>query len=232
MVDEGTASTSIENDTEDTKKTVFVVGEHSVYNSVEDLFEGAKQKEAYIAQLIKANKELQERYDSLEHTNNLVKELQEFRKDITEKGVDNMDNTNTTVDYDTMKEIALKAMQEQTEAQKAENNLNECLSAVSKLGEDVELALKNKAGELGVGVEYLKDIAKTSPKAFKSLFGLKQSDAIAPNFLQSTKQVSNESGNEAEEFFKNKQLSSSPRAIAAFMEKAMKDPSILDNVKW
>lgn len=233
MAEEGTASLSnFDNTDVNTNSTKFVVGEHSVYNSVEDLFEGAKQKEKYIAELIKANKELQEKYDSIEKNNSLVDELRNFRKQVQEGGYEQMDSTNPNVDYDTMKEIALKAMQEKAAEDAAAKNLQECLESIQDKSGDADLAIKSKASELGVSVDYLKDIAMTSPKAFKSMFGIKQESGIAPNFLQSTKQTTNETRDEATEFFKNKQLSNSPRAIAAFMEKAMRDPSILDNVKW
>ena len=229
MSDVGTATNDIEvNNTEGTQKTVFVVGEHSVYNSVDDLFEGAKQKEAYIAELIKANKELQAKYDSLEKNNNLVDELKQFRKDTLEGKVNNMDATNTTVDNDTIKEIALKAMQEEAARNAAAANLNDCINAVAKVSGDAALALKNKANELGVSEEYLKDIAQTSPKAFKSMFGIKESAPVVnTDFLQSTKQVSTENKDDID--FKTL---NTPRAIAAIMERALKDPSILDNVKW
>ena len=230
MSDVGTATNDVTNidNTEGTQKTVFVVGEHSVYNSVEDLLEGAKQKEAYIAELIKANKELQAKYDSLEKNNNLVDELKQFRKDTLEGKVKNMDATNTTVDNDTIKEIALKAMQEEAAKKAAAANLNDCINAVAKVSGDAELALKNKANELGVSEEYLKDIAQTSPKAFKSMFGIKESAPVVnTDFLQSTKQVSTETKNDID--FK---AMNSPRAVAALMERALKDPSILDNIKW
>lgn len=233
MAEEGTASLSnFDNTDVNTNSTKFVVGEHSVYNSVEDLFEGAKQKEKYIAELIKANKELQEKYDSIEKNNSLVDELRSFRKQVQEGGYEQMDSTNPNVDYDIMKEIALKAMQEKAAEDAAAKNLQECLESIQDKSGDADLAIKSKASELGVSVDYLKDIAMTSPKAFKSMFGIKQESGVTPNFLQSTKQTTNETRDEATEFFKNKQLSNSPSAIAAFMEKAMRDPSILDNVKW
>ena len=76
--------------------------------------------------------------------------------------------------------------------------------------------------------EYLKDIAQTSPKAFKSMFGIKESAPVVnTDFLQSTKQVSAETKNDID--FK---AMNSPRAVAALMERALKDPSILDNIKW
>lgn len=233
MAEEGTASLSGSDNTDtNTNGRKFVVGEHSVYDSVEALFEGAKQKEKYIAELIKANKELQEKYDSVEKNNSLLDELREFRKQVQEGGYEPMDSTNPSVDYDVMKEIALKAMQEKAAADAADNNLKDCLDSIGHTSEEADLAIKSKASELGVSVEYLKDIAMSSPKAFKSMFGIKQTETASPNFLQSTKQIENDSRDEASEFFKNKQLSNSPRAIAAFFEKAVRNPSILDNVKW
>ena len=94
------------------------------------------------------------------------------------------------------------------------------------------IAMKNKANELGCTVEYLENIAKTSPKAFKSMFGIKEQVSFdAVNFLQSSRQAANNGqSDEAQSFFKSK--TTDPKAVAEFMKKAMSNPSMLDYFKW
>ena len=129
-----------------------------------------------------------------------------------------------------MKQIALKAMQEEQATQKAAANWQNCRDAVATLNSDVDLALKNKAQELGCTVEYLQSIAQTSPKAFKSMFGLKDTVSFdSVNFLQSTRHVDNEPGKEDyNEMLKN---ANNPRVAADLFNRAVKDPSMLDKLK-
>ena len=231
MADEETTSKAVtENDDDSVATTTFVVGEHSVYKSVEDLIEGKRQADAYIAKLSSELKEANATIEQLKKTGTIVEQLKQIRET-------KMDTENTNapkLPEDAIKQIALNAMQEQTKALEAENNLANCKQAVASLNADVELALKNKANELGCSVEYLESIAKTSPKAFKSMFGIKENVSLdSINFLQSSRHAINGTANEeATAFFKDPTLSRNPSKVAEFMKKAMKDPSLLSNVKW
>lgn len=229
MADEATTSGAVtDNSNESVATTTFVVGEHSVYNSVESLFEGAKQKEAYIQKLTADLKEANSKIEELSKNSNIVEQLKQIRENKMDT-----ENTNTSVlPEDAIKQIALNAMQDYNKANEAENNLANCKRAVASTQADVELALKNKAQELGCTVEYLEDIARTSPKAFKSMFGIKETVSFdSVNFLQNSRHVNTEpSSNEAETFFKSKNYS--PAAVAALYKKALENPSMLDNVKW
>lgn len=202
-----------------TSEEVIKVGEQSAYKSVEELIKGKAEADKYIAQLTESLKEKDTLIAELQQKGSIVDELKQIR----EKG---MENTNTpNVTEEAIKEIALKAMQESTAIQTAANNLASCKEA---LGKDVDLALKNKAQELGCSVEYLEGIAKTSPKAFKSMFGIK--DAVSfesVNFLQSSRQVSQEPSTEPIDLTALK----NPRAMAEFFNKASKDPSVLTKLK-
>lgn len=229
MADEATTSGAVtDNSNESVATTTFVVGEHSVYNSVDSLFEGAKQKEAYIQKLTADLKEANSKIEELTKNSNIVEQLKQIRENKMDT-----ENTNTSVlPEDAIKQIALNAMQDYNKANEAENNLANCKRAVASTQADVELALKNKAQELGCTVEYLEDIARTSPKAFKSMFGIKETVSFdSVNFLQNSRHVNTEpSNNEAETFFKSKNYS--PAAVAALYKKALENPSMLDNVKW
>lgn len=221
MTDEATTS-EVKQDDKENLTGMINVGEHSAYKSVEDLIKGKAEADKYIAQLTAALKEKDEAIAELQRKGTIVDELKQIR----EKG---MENTNTPdITEDTMKEIALKVLQDETKAKLESDNLTSCHNAVASIAGDVELALKNKAQELGCTVEYLENIAKTSPKAFKSMFGIKNEVSFdSVNFLQSSRHISNETSNEQIDTASLK----NPKAMAALFEKAVKDPSMLTKIK-
>ena len=230
MSNEATTSGDVTDNVNDSvATTTYVVGEHSVYKSVEDLFEGAKQKEQYIQKLLNDLKEANAKVEELSSKSNVVEQLKQIRENQMDT-----ENTNTPLPEVAIKQIALKAMQESNEASQAESNLANCKQAIASINSDVELALKNKAKELDCSVEYLESIAKSNPKAFKSMFGIKEAVSFeSVSFLQGSRQANtNNASNEADSFFKSKDAMNSPTKIAEFMKKAVQDPSILANVKW
>lgn len=220
------ATTLVNNNDGNKATTQFVVGEHTVYNSVEDLYEGAKQKEAFIQKLVEDLKEANTKIEELSKNSTIADQLKQIRE--------HTENTTTPVSEEAIKQIALNAMQEEKRISQAESNLANCKQAVASINGDVDLALKNKAQELGCTVEYLENIAKTSPKAFKTMFGIKEQVSFADvNYLQSTRHVNTETANnEAQEFFKNNAKKADINQVTAFMKKAMEHPEILANVKW
>lgn len=221
MTDEATTS-EVKKDDKENLTGMINVGEHSAYKSVEDLIKGKAEADKYISQLTKALKEKDEAIAELQRKGTIVDELKQIR----EKG---MENTNTPdITADTMKEIALKVLQDETKAKLESDNLTDCHNAVAGIASDVDLALKNKAQELGCTVEYLENIAKTSPKAFKSMFGIKNEVSFdSVNFLQSSRHISNETSNEQIDTASLK----NPKAMASLFEKAVKDPSMLNKIK-
>jgi hypothetical protein len=221
MTDEATTS-EVKKDDKENLTGMINVGEHSAYKSVEDLIKGKAEADKYISQLTKALKEKDEAIAELQRKGTIVDELKQIR----EKG---MENTNTPdITEDTMKEIALKVLQDETKAKLESDNLTDCHNAVAGIASDVDLALKNKAQELGCTVEYLENIAKTSPKAFKSMFGIKNEVSFdSVNFLQSSRHISNETSNEQIDTASLK----NPKAMASLFEKAVKDPSMLNKIK-
>lgn len=229
MADEATTSGAVtENNNESVATTTLVVGEHSVYKSVEDLIEGKRKADEYIAKLSQDLKEARATIEDLSQNATIVEQLKQIR----ENKMDNTENTNAQpLPEENIKQIALNAMQEYNKANEAESNLANCKQAVASINADVELAIKNKAQELGVSKEYLEDIAKTSPKAFKSMFGIKEAVSFdSVNFLQSSRQANNGTANtEAEEFFKSKKHT--PAQVAEFMKRAQNNPEVLANYK-
>lgn len=230
MADEATTSNAVTGtDNNPVATTTYVVGEHSVYNSVEELYKGAIQKEGYIQTLKQELAEARATIEELSKNETIVEKLKQIR----ENKMDNTENTNPSMlPEEAIKQIALNAMQDYNKATEAESNLANCKQAVASINADVDLAMKNKAQELGCTVEYLEGIAKTSPKAFKSMFGIKETVSFdSVNFLQSSRHANNEpASTEADTFFKSKDMS--PAKVAEFMKKAMANPSMLSNIKW
>ena len=230
MADEATTSNAVTGNVDNpVATTTYVVGEHSVYNSVEELYKGAIQKEGYIQTLKQELAEARATIEELSKNETIVEKLKQIR----ENKMDNTENTNPSMlPEEAIKQIALNAMQDYNKATEAESNLANCKQTVASINADVDLAMKNKAQELGCTVEYLEGIAKTSPKAFKSMFGIKETVSFdSVNFLQSSRHANNEpASTEADTFFKSKDMS--PAKVAEFMKKAMANPSMLSNIKW
>ena len=230
MADEATTSNAVTGNVDNpVATTTYVVGEHSVYNSVEELYKGAIQKEGYIQTLKQELAEARATIEELSKNETIVEKLKQIR----ENKMDNTENTNPSMlPEEAIKQIALNAMQDYNKATEAESNLANCKQAVASINADVDLAMKNKAQELGCTVEYLEGIAKTSPKAFKSMFGIKETVSFdSVNVLQSSRHANNEpASTEADTFFKSKDMS--PAKVAEFMKKAMANPSMLSNIKW
>ena len=229
MADEATTSQAVTgNDDNPVATTTYVVGEHSAYNSVEELHKGAIQKENYIQTLKQELAEARATIEELSKNETIVEQLKQIR----EKKMDNTEHTNPSqLPEEAIKQIALNAMQDYNKANEAESNLANCKQAVASINADVDLAMKNKAKELGCSVEYLEGIAKTSPKAFKSMFGIKETVSFdSVNFLQSSRHTGNETANtEADEFFKSKHYT--PAKVAEFMKRAQNNPEVLANFK-
>lgn len=219
MTDEATTSEEKTNNAD----TMINVGEISAYKSVEDLIKGKAEADKYIGKLLAEAKEKDALIEELQKNTTIAEELKQIR----ETNMMDMENTNPSVTEDAIKEIALKAMQESNKAKQDADNLSSCKKAVEALGGDVELTLKNKAAELGCTVEYLESIAKTSPKAFKSMFGITDKVSFETvNFLQSSRQISNTNAEPI-----NTANLKDPKALTEFFTKAMKDPTVLNNLK-
>lgn len=207
----------------------FIVGEHSVYNTVEDLFKGAVQKEQYIQQLIKETAELRAQLEQNKNETNLLQELKNYRKETLMTDNVNVENTNTLTD-DTIKEIALKALQENMAKEKAAANLQACKSMLGSSEDDINLALTNKAAELGVTKEDLEDMASTKPQLFKRLFDFKE-PAETTGYIPSTVRQINTTpvSNGYEEFIKNARDS---HYVASIAKKALENPELVMDWEW
>lgn len=238
MVDDATTDSTVVEGTADTVatttgtgKTPFIVGEHSVYSDVESLYKGAIQKEMFIQQLQKEKAELSAQLEQLKTDTDLIEQLKEYRKEILmTDNTSAVENTNTPITDEAIKEIALKAMQENMEKQRQAANLQECKSLLGNTAESIELALKNKANELGVDARELEEMAATKPQLFKRLFEIKSPAKSLDYIPSSIRTNDNNSQTDAyTDFIKNAKDS---KYIANLTKKALENPEIVSGWEW
>ena len=87
MADEATTSNAVTGNVDNpVATTTYVVGEHSVYNSVEELYKGAIQKEGYIQTLKQELAEARATIEELSKNETIVEKLKQIREN-------KMDNT-------------------------------------------------------------------------------------------------------------------------------------------
>lgn len=238
MVDDATTDSTVVEGTADTVatttgtgKTPFIVGEHSVYSDVESLYKGAIQKEMFIQQLQKEKAELSAQLEQLKTDTDLIEQLKEYRKEILmTDNTSAVENTNTPITDEAIKEIALKAMQENMERQRQANNLQECKGLLGKTAEDIDLALKNKANELGINTGDLEEMAATKPQLFKKLFEIKEAVRSPEYIPSSVRSIDNNNQTDAyAEFIKN---AKDAKYIATVTKKALENPEMVSGWEW
>lgn len=242
MTDEATTSEVGKDDTEPTvattaEATKYIVGEHSVYNSVDDLLRGAREKEAYIQKLLGDMKAVKEENESLKQDKSLKETLLNIRKGntMTEEALTPAENTNPQFTDDAIKQIALKAMAEANAAQTAAKNLKECKDLVASKAGDADIAIKNKAEELGVTEQDLTDMAANKPQLFKKLFDITapvNGASFITNGVRTEAQPTTAGTNKFEELIKTPNKCYDQNFMASLITEALKNPNILGDSEW
>lgn len=197
----------------------FVVGDNTVYNSVEDLYKGAMEKEKYITALHSELKELKEKVAMLQREAKVVDTLKDLQNPTKQK--EDISTPMSHLDADEVKKIALQTLQAQRIAEVSESNLKDCKEVLSKF-KDSDTVVENKAKELGISSEDLWNIGKKSPKAFKEILGEGSSNASFVEGYAPTTQVKEDA----------KDLLKTMAGCKTLYERAKKDPSILNNIGW
>lgn len=202
---------------------MYVVGPHSVYNSVNELFEGAKQKEMYIAKLEAENAALQSEVSKASNREQFKEELQRLTTPTTTQPT-----TDTTVDSESkLRELVNKVLSDKAEeARQSQMRKN----AESIFGNDVEQKLEAKASELGMTKQQLTSLPE---QAFYTLVGIKKESLAAPvNLMQGKQGMFTQTPTDAEAFAAEVKSpdAKDPRKMAELIERALKDPSLLQNL--
>lgn len=142
-----------------------LVGEGKKFSTPEALAKGKLEADAYIEQLKSEQAQLRaelEKRPSKEELLDIVKAAQ------NESG-----NTKPGLDEEAVKSMINAQVQEMTAAEKREANSQKVISTmVEKFGDKAAEVTAAKARELNVSVDYLKNMAETSPALFLQTMGV------------------------------------------------------------
>ena len=165
------------------------VGDGKQYATQEDLAKGKKEADAFIEQLKLENKQMRDDLGKRPTLDDI--------QDIMKLQNDTQNNTNSEINEEALNTIVdtrLKSIQtrdlEHGNVTQASDRMVELYG--SKASEQVSL----KAGEMGVSVQYLQDLAGKSPDMFYSIMGV--SKQAAPDTNVSSNQSAQ--GNNTEQF--------------------------------
>jgi hypothetical protein len=156
-----------------------LVGEDKKFKTVEDLAKGKLQADAHIEQLEGETKLVRDKLAELEGADEKEATVAELLKAVREhQKVQGDEEGDKLSDEDLSKKIR-EVMQGETEAQTRAKNRGKANQAVlDKMNGDVEAAriyLAERAKQLGMSPEALAELGETSPEAFTKLVEVEQS---------------------------------------------------------
>lgn len=147
-----------------------LVGEGKKFKSIEDLAKAKLEADKHIERIEGENKGMRE---DLEKLSTKVENLASLSEQKQTDPKNQAENTTQAVDKNDLSELVAQTYHDIREKEARQSNLKESNDfAISKFG-DIEKArqgLKQRASELGLSVEDLKEIGSKSPNAFKDMF--------------------------------------------------------------
>ena len=202
---------------------VFVVGPHTVYKSVGELYEGAKQKESYISKLEAENAALQEEIAKAQNREQFKQDLQRLTTPTTRQ-----ETADTTAETETkLKELVNKALSDRDEEErKAE--MQRTVEGV--FGGEAQQKLEAKASELGMSIEQLKALPE---KAFLTLVGIRREAGAPAGMMAGRQGMYSAAPSEAEAFRAeviDKASQNNGAKMGELIKKAMENPSLVNNL--
>jgi hypothetical protein len=115
-----------------------------------------------------------------------------------------------------------------------EANYNKAMADLeATFGTEAENKLAVKSQEMGMSVEALKELAKDSPNAFRTLMGVQESRTVSLQDVQRFSAASSTPQRGAmDEMKENPSLMSNGQYLNDLFKRALKDPSILNDFTW
>lgn len=154
-----------------------LVGEGKKFKSPEDLAKAKLESDRFIEQLKEEPKQLREDLERLAEENRLLKEI---AKQVKDNGSPAQPEQKTTesespvIDLEARIRETLKKTAEEAKREENINRVSEAMLQAYGSQEKAKEVLVQKASELGVGVEFLQDVAARSPKAFFQTVGVNE----------------------------------------------------------
>lgn len=232
------AATVTSQTSEETKQTPFVVGANSVYPDVASLFEGAKQKEAFIETLKAEKRQLEEQLKALTNINKFQEDIKKMEDNNT---VTQVTQPTSEITEAKVKELAQAALLEQQTKMLQENNLKEVNSTLQKVfGAEADNKLEAKCKELGISKEIAMGLAKDSPKALLKMLGLDApamvsvDDILAKGRIADTTTAPQAPKTGVEALIANPALAKDRTYLQGLFKEGMKDPSkiLMADTEW
>lgn len=160
-----------------------LVGEGKKFSDPEKLARAKVESDRFIAQLLKEQDEMRKALEKRNNEEEFLTKLEQITKprqpEVPEPTRNDPLTERPQIPLDEIEKII-----EQREAKKtAEQNLNTVVSRLEQAyGPDYRSRVQTQATALGVGTEFLTDIAAKNPQAFYKLMGLDEQKTQAPGF--------------------------------------------------
>lgn len=167
-----------------------LVGEGKKFKDVEALARGKAESDVFIENLKREMDGMREDLSSLLNSRDVLEQIKK------EKGTGSTFTGNTpslkAEDISRLIQQEMSAVEKQRTAQQNIEVANNKLKEI--YGDQAKQKIEDKARELGVGVDFLRDTASKSPTAFYNLVGVAQSQKPQPQQQPSMKQAVNTAG--------------------------------------
>jgi len=160
------------------QKLVQAKGEN--WSDPEVLAKGKLEADGYISNLESQLTELREELKKQDYSKTLLDQLQEQAADPTTAKLEepsnnsstNSQNTTASLSEDDLKSLVEKTLTEREKGTAVANNLSLVDQELEKsFGTEAKTKVSNKAKELGMSMERIREIAAESPQAFFALIG-------------------------------------------------------------
>lgn len=151
-----------------------LVGEGKKFKTPEDLAKAKIESDRFIEQLKEEPKQLREDLNRLVEETRLLKELATRNNGapLAQQEQKTTDSPSPEIDLDARIRETLKRTAEESKRLDNINTVNDAMVQTYGSLEKAKEVLKQKAAELGVGAEFLQDVAARSPKAFFQTVGI------------------------------------------------------------
>jgi hypothetical protein len=165
-----------------------LVGEGKKFRDAEALAKSKAEADQFIARLLLEKRELEESLSKRNNEDDFLDKLKAVTRPQSEPDQDTKPDAGTreaAVDPQALEALVEKKLNEKQESARRQSNLDTVFAKLEETyGANFKARVQAQARELGVGTDFLTDVAARTPDAFYRLMGLDQpqrpSDAFAP----------------------------------------------------
>ena len=178
--------------TQTTGSVEELVGEGKKFATVEDLAKGKAEADIFIEQLKKEQAELRSDLDQRLSAQDLLEEIRKEREaQLSSSNTPAEGNTTPSLGQDDIASLVKDTVKQMGVQETSEQNILIVDQKMKELfGDRAQEVMLQKAKENEVSVDFLKDAAAKSPKAFFNVLGLSNQKTTTPSMTQGTVDLS------------------------------------------